>query len=109
MTTSNANETEKGSRCGKGRHCWRIPFIILGIVLIKSAITLFLWNALVPDLFHGPVINYLQAVGLVVLAKVLFGGHRGHHGHHGPPWRRWDGLSPEERAKLREEMRNRCC
>src|SRR5690242_11656161 len=78
-----------GGHCRRGR-CWRIPFFILGFVLIKSAIVFWLWNALIPDLFHGPTVNFPQAIGLVVLAKVLFGGFRGGHGGRGgPPWRRW--------------------
>lgn len=33
-----------------------------------------LWNVLLPDLFGFPKIDYLQAVGLVVLARLIFGG-----------------------------------
>jgi hypothetical protein len=101
-------EIPESKRCG-GRRCWRVPFIVLGVVLIKGAVAWLLWNALIPELFHGPVLSFFQAVGLVILAKVLFGhGLRPHHGRFGPPWRRWDGLSPEERAKLREEIAKRC-
>ena len=40
--------------------------------------TMHLWNWLVPDLFHGPIISFCQAIGLIVLSKILFGGF---------PWR----------------------
>jgi len=33
-----------------------------------------LWNWLVPELFHGPVITFWQTAGLLVLSKILFGG-----------------------------------
>ena len=107
----NFNSAEAGSKCCKARKCWMIPFIILGIVLIKGALTMVVWNALVPDLFHGPVLSYFQAVGLVVLSKLLFGcGFKPcmGHGRFGPPWKRLEGLTPEERAKIKEELRN-CC
>lgn len=118
----NSNEAEntpetpikegKGCCHGGRRRFWKVPFIIAAIVLIKSALILFLWNEVVPELFHGPMINYLQAIELAVLAKLLvgfhgfrgFGGHRfGGHGFRG----HWAHLSPEEREKMREEMRKR--
>jgi hypothetical protein len=70
-----------------------------------------LWNHLVPDLFRGPEITYLQALGLLVLAKLLFGcGFRKFGGHHPHAWRRhWlSHLSPEEREKFREKLARRC-
>jgi hypothetical protein len=45
-----------------------------------------LWNWLMPGLFHLPTISYWQAFGIVVLAKILFGGHP-HPGRHHRPWR----------------------
>jgi hypothetical protein len=41
----------------------------------------YLWNHTVTDLFHLPAIGYLQAVGLLLLARLLFGGF-GHGRHH---------------------------
>ena len=38
-----------------------------------------LWNWLMPVLFGLPTVTFWQAVGLVVLGKLIFGG--GHHGH----------------------------
>lgn len=110
---TNSNEEAKmetgNSRCGGRGRFWKVPFIVAAIILIKSGIVLLLWNALIPDLFHGPVLTYLQALGLTVLAKLLFGfpRFRPFAGRHGaPPWKaRWAGLSPEEREKLREDIR----
>ena len=71
-----------------------------------------LWNWLVPAVFGWHVISFWQAVGLLVLSKILFGGFRGapHRGWH---WRRrmmerWDQMTPEEREKFRQAMRGRC-
>src|SRR6478609_7249043 len=55
-----------------------IIFFIIFIFLF-GFISMSLWNALVPDLFHGPVITYWQALGLLLLGKIFFGGFHGHH------------------------------
>lgn len=52
---------------------------IIGIAL-GGLFTMLLWNALIPDLFHGPTLSYLQAAGILVLARIMVGrGGRGHH------------------------------
>jgi hypothetical protein len=33
-----------------------------------------LWNWLIPDLFHGPVLSFWQAAGLFLLSKILLTG-----------------------------------
>lgn len=33
-----------------------------------------LWNWLIPDLFHGPVLTYWQTAGLFLLSKILLTG-----------------------------------
>jgi len=113
----NQRKEHRGHHChGGGRMKWKIPFIIAAVLLVKSALVLLLWNALIPEVFHGPELTYLQALELTVLVKILtgFGGgfrHRfGHHHHHrGGSWgQRWMQMSREERIKMREEMRNRC-
>ena len=105
-------------RCGGRKRLWFIPLIILG-VLAKGAVIMVLWNALIPDLFHGPLLDYPQALGLMILVKVLVGfggswgfhrfGHRfGHHGHHhGMRKHFWSKMSDEERQKFREHFRRK--
>ena len=43
-------------------------------LLIGGCITMGLWNSLIPHLFHGPVLTFWETVGLLVLAKIIFGG-----------------------------------
>jgi hypothetical protein len=67
-----------------------------------------LWNVLMPQLFGWPRLTFWQALGLLVLAKIFFGGF---HRHSGPPrWKhrmqqRWEQMSPEERESFRQGMR----
>ena len=67
-----------------------------------------LWNGLMPSIFGWHTITFWQAVGLLLLSKILFGG--GFRGRGGMPWRRrmgerWEKMSPEEREKFSRGMR----
>jgi hypothetical protein len=44
-------------------------------------LVMLLWNWLMPHLFHLPIITFWQSFGLVILAKLLFGGMHGAHDH----------------------------
>ena len=55
---------------------------IIGLTLLAIVFGIFvkwLWNALMPEIFDLPEISYWQAVGLAVLAHILFGAHGGPH------------------------------
>lgn len=53
---------------------------VIGFALLFGLGIMWLWNWLMPDLFGLISINYWQAVGIFILAKVLFGfGGGGHH------------------------------
>ena len=61
-----------------------------------------LWNAVLPAVAGVHPIGFLEAVGLLVLSRILFGGLRGRR-HRGWHWRgrmqaRWQQMSPEERT-----------
>ena len=69
-----------------------------------------LWNWLVPGVFGWRPITFVQALGLLVLSKILFGGfHRGgrRRGWSRGARERWARMSPEERERFRAGMRNR--
>jgi hypothetical protein len=70
-----------------------------------------LWNWLLPPLFGWHTITFWQALGLLLLCRILFGGFGGHgrdRGHNrGCRADRWERMTPEEREKFREGMRNR--
>ena len=69
-----------------------VGFGILGLGFITLAVflTMSLWNALIPSLFHGPVLSFWQTAGLFLLSKILLTGVApgGHSGHGRREWRR---------------------
>jgi hypothetical protein len=70
-------------------------FTLLGGEVVKL-----LWNGLLPALFGFPVITFWQAIGLLVLCRILFGGF-GRHGGRG--WR----AKEEDRELIRRRIRER--
>ena len=89
-------------------------FVLIAAVAFTafSFVIMSLWNWLMPALFGLHVIRFWQAVGILVLSKILFGGFRPRFGP-GMRWRRrmmerWEQMTPEEREKFREGMRGRC-
>ena len=56
-----------------------VPLAILAMLLfavIGGEVVLKLWNWLLPPLFGWRQITFWQALGLLVLCRILFGGHR---------------------------------
>lgn len=90
---------------------WIAPAAIVGICLLVALggeVVRLLWNALLPPLFGFPAVTFWQALGLLALCRILFGGLIGHGRPRGPRFR-GENLTPEERARLRERMiRWRC-
>ena len=85
-----------------------IALLILIFVAGFGAAVWQLWNWLMPPIFGLHIITFWQAVGLLCLSMLLFGGWRGR-----PMWRdrargRWERMTPEEREKFRQGMRERC-
>jgi hypothetical protein len=90
------------------------PFAFAGFIWVGGEVVMHLWNWLLPGLFGWHQVTFWQALGLLVLSRILFGNFGGGHGgdHHGPHRHRgenWECMTPEEREKLRDEMRSRWC
>jgi hypothetical protein len=91
----------------------RILRVLTGIAIfaIMSAMfgvaVMLLWNWLLPPLFGFPSINYLQAVGLFILPRILFGGIGGGYGRHlFGDYVRHNNPFREKWLKMTEEERN---
>jgi hypothetical protein len=87
------------------------PLAIVGFtvfIAIGGAAVRLLWNWLLPPILGLPAITFWQALGLLALARILFGGF-GMRGC-GPRSRlrgRWEQMTPEERERFRDGMRAR--
>jgi hypothetical protein len=100
----------------RGRWIRKLPIFLAGLALVLAVsgfVVRDLWNWLTPSLFGWHMITFWQAVGLVVLTRILFRGFP-RPGWSGPGmhWRRrmmerWAQMTPEEREKFRAGM-GRC-
>jgi hypothetical protein len=99
----------------KRKLLWIAPLAIVAMVLfvaLGGTIVQLLWNWLLPTLFGWPQITFWQALGLLALCRILFGGLGLHGGPRSNVGRRmaarWASMTPEERERFRQGMRERC-
>jgi len=85
----------------KVRFAGRALLFLVAIAAL-GAVVMLLWNAVVPALFGAAhPIDYLHALGLLVLSRILFGTFRGRGGwHRHRHWEKWHAMSQEEREKM---------
>ena len=99
-----------------------VAAIVALAILGFGYVTMSLWNWLMPAIFGLTIITFKQAIGILILGKILFGGfHRGRRGcgcgsrgrwgRHGGMWKkRWEekmaNMSPEEKEKMMAKMKN---
>jgi hypothetical protein len=81
-------------------------------VFLYGKLIMYLWNWLLPGLFGLHTIGFWQALGLLLLSRILFGGFGGHgpspSGRRRRMEERWEKMTPEEREKFRQGMHGRC-
>lgn len=88
----------------------------IAAVLLFGTIVMWLWNAILPVVLGVKTINFAQALGILLLSKILFGGFGrsgGWRGGRGHQWKnrmqeKWATMTPEEREKFQAEWKNRC-
>lgn len=89
------------------------PLALVAFIWVGGEVVMHLWNWLLPALFGVRTINFWQALGLLVLSRILFGGCGGPGSHRcksqPPTGERWKKMTPEEREKFRADMRSRWC
>ncbi len=91
------------------------PLAVLGILLftfIGGEVVKLLWNWLLPPLFGWAAVTFWQALGLLALCRILFGGSgllgSGRSRFRRRMAERWGHLTPEEQERFRQRMRERC-
>ena len=100
----------------------KFAVLMLLFAAVATYIVMTLWNWIIPPIFGWTTIQFWQALGLLVLSKILFGfgghgwhrgGHWGHGYYRGHYWKdkmeeRLKTMTPEEREKFRAEWKSRC-
>lgn len=101
------------------RKFWMFPLFGAAFLLAGGLAVMLLWNAILPAVISvvGPL-TYLQAIGLLLLCKILFGGFRGrphHNGYRGGRFgdrmnmrEKMNSMTEEEKEKFKAEWRARC-
>ncbi|RXK58942.1 hypothetical protein ESA94_16280 [Lacibacter luteus] len=87
-----------------------IPLLIVAGIALFGWLVMYLWNvALVPAVNGVNAIGFWQALGILLLSKILFSSFSGkkHKGDHA--WKKkWSTMSDEERTRFRQEWWKRC-
>lgn len=95
--------------------------LFAGLVILVGFIVMTLWNNLLPEILGVKSITFWQALGLLTLSRILFGGPGGRGGGRfggGGGWRnsswkqkmaeRWQHLTPEQREQMKAKWRSKC-
>jgi hypothetical protein len=87
---------------GKGLVIGAVIFIVLGLLVMT------LWNALLPAILGVKAIGFWQALGILLLNRILFGGlgfRPGMFGAHRRMHERWMNMTPEQREAFIQQRR----
>ena len=93
--------------------CIGFAILAVGFAAFVSYVVMRLWNGVLVDVTTVKMISYPQAIGILVLSKILFGGFKSTCGGKGREWKqkmkeKWEKMNPEEREKFKQQWRNRC-
>jgi hypothetical protein len=83
------------------------------MLLLVAFVVMGLWNALLPALLGVKTITFIQALGILLLSKILFGGFRGGGSGSRRQWKmklqeKMGSMTQEEKEKFQSEWKNRC-
>jgi len=102
----------RNKRLGRKTKMALIAPLAVAALALFPLVVMYLWNWLVPAVFGGPTVTYWQAFGMLILARILVGGLGGGHSDNKHGRRRmmeqWEQMTPEEREKFRQGLRDRC-
>jgi len=89
---------------------FEIAILITIVIAGFGQAVLQLWNRVIPDIFALPAISFWQALGLLALCRILFGGARlmgmGNFRHRRA---RWEQMTPEQRESFRKGLQSSPC
>ena len=85
-------------------------FMAIAFLLLIGFVVMWLWNWLIPEITSFKPINYWQAVGLLLLSRILFGGFRFGGSGHRKDWKnrrkgywksKWANMDEDKKEKLK--------
>ena len=92
-----------------------VMFTLIGAIaiLVFGGVVMLLWNNILAQVTNVHTITFVQALGILILSKILFGGFRGGWGGRRHYWKqkmmsKWNNMTPEEREKFKQEWQKRC-
>ncbi|RFM29851.1 hypothetical protein [Deminuibacter soli] len=90
----------------------KILLMVVVAVFVLGEVVMQLWNNILTPVLHVQTMNFWQALGLLVLCRILFGGFKGWGGGNAR-WRyrmfeKWQEMTPEDREKFQARFRNKC-
>ncbi len=94
---------------------WTVVCILF--VMLFGWVTMTLWNWLIPSIFNLPYLNFWQALGLLLLSKILFSGFGGKSNWGGSTAMRFKtryydklaNMTPDERERFKARMTEKWC
>lgn len=104
----------------KNKFLYGFGWFLIGCLMIGllGLAVMLLWNWLIPEIFNGPTLSYVQSLGILLLTKLLtgFSGWRNHSHHsHGykPQWKkRWEdkmcNMTNEDKERFKQMYYDRC-
>lgn len=99
----------------KKRKILCLVFIIPLMILALGGVVMFLWNMILPEVLGVQEVNFWQALGILILSKILFGGI---HNRIGGKMQRWkeqnghcrgplDGYTEAEKEMFKEKFKEK--
>ena len=84
-----------------------LSFVV--VIAVLGVLVMLLWNALLPELFNGPTLDYWQAIGVLLLSHILlrgtpFYGMRARRNARRRLRARLTEMTAEERAAVNDEL-----
>lgn len=87
-----------------------VPLFALGVFVI-GGIVMLLWNNVLTPVLHVSTVTFWQALGILVLSKILFSSFGKGGRPRGFYWKQrmmWNTMTSEQKGKFKEEWKNRC-
>jgi hypothetical protein len=75
--------------------------LVLAIGALAAGLVMVLWNTVAVTAFSGAhTLDYVHALGLLVLCRLLVGGFGGRGHGRRAHWEKWQAMTPEERENF---------